>query len=284
MDMTKPSVFWEAWRTGAQVCIEMVKRTAWATTRWLWVLRSYWGGPVSSCCAHRLTVIVPAYNPARMRNLPALVRSLVKCDFVERIIVTNNNPEVRISGQLYIRDRRLVLINQPVRRGPGYSWVLALGEASEYFMSIDDDVLIFPQQVKLLFERLMERPDVPHGLAGQHGAKYLQCRETEVDTLYLIYAATRAHAQRYVEIVTRIGERGILPVEVVELWGDDIILSHTGAGKPLIHDAGFLLQADSCYHRGIAIHKQTDFQTRRKQIEIALAEVAQSPAGISREA
>jgi hypothetical protein len=205
-----------------------------------------------------------------MRNIPALVRSILKCGFVERILVSNNNPSVRIGEQLTIRDRRLVLLDQSVRRGPGYNWVLALREEAEYFMSIDDDVLVFPRQVALLFERLVERPEVPHGFAGQRGSRYLQCRETEVDTLYLIYAATRVHAQRYVEIVTRIVESGVLPVEDLELWGDDMILSSTGSGRPLIHDAGFLLQADSCYDPRIAIHKQADFQAHREQIESAL--------------
>jgi hypothetical protein len=258
------------WHRTTQFCIETVKRAAWRGTRWFWLLHSHWGGTVRSKCARKLTVIISTYSPARMRNIPALVRSLLKCGFVERIIVSNNNPAVRIGERLSIRDPRLVLLDQSVRRGPGYSWVLALREQAEYFMSIDDDMLVFPRQVALLFERLVERPDVPHGFAGQRGSQYVQCRESEVDTLYLIYAATKVHAQRYVEIITSIGESGILPVEVAELWGDDIILSRTGSGKPLIHDAGFLLQADTCYDPRIAIHKQAEFQVHRKLIESAL--------------
>lgn len=284
MNTTKRSAVCSAWGASVQACIETAKRAAWAVTRWSWVLQSYCGGPVSSGHARKLTVIIPTYSPARVRNLPGLVRSLLRCEFVERVVVSNNNPEMRLGGRLKIQDPRLLLVEQPVRRGPGYSWVLALREASDYFMSVDDDFLIYPRQVKLLFDRLLERPEVPHGLAGLRGAKYVQCRETEVDTLYLVYAVTRAHVERYVEISQRVAESGLVPFETVELWGDDIVLSNTGATKPLIHAAGFLLQADSCFHRRVAIHKQPEFHGHRRRIVMALEQLTQRPETTSRDA
>jgi hypothetical protein len=110
-------------------------------------------------------------------------------------------------------------------------------------------------------------------VAGQHGARCIQCREAEVDELYLVYAVTRAHVERYVELVTKIQESGLVPIEVVELWGDDIVLSSTGAGRPRIHNTGFLLQSPTCYDPRVAIHKQPGFHSRREEIKRALEAV-----------
>ena len=217
--------------------------------------------------------MIPTYNPARMRNLEPLIRSILNCTFVDKLIVSNNNPEVRICERVRVRDPRLTLLDQPTRRGPGYSWVLADGEQGEYFLSIDDDVLLYPEQVARLFEHLVKRPGVPHGLAGVCGSKYVSCQEQEVDNLYVVYAVTRAQVRRYLEYARRIVQAGLASQDDVELWSDDILLSRTGSSRPVIHDTGFLLQALTCYHPQIALHKQQEFEARRQRVADALETV-----------
>jgi hypothetical protein len=194
----------------------------------------------------------------------------LKCAFVEKIIVSNHNPAVSIHDFVRVQDRRLALLDQTVRRGPGYSWVLAAREDAEYFMRIDDDVLLFPRQAALLFRWLVEQPSVPHGLSGRIGSRYVQCRETDADGLFSLYAATRAHVNRYLDYAHRMVRAGLLTVEDVEFWGEDIVLSRTGSGKPRIHDVGFLLQGLTCWHSRVALHRQPGFRERRLQVENAL--------------
>jgi hypothetical protein len=205
-----------------------------------------------------------------MRDITPLVRSLLKCTFVEKIIVSNHNPAVSIRDFVRVQDRRLTLLDQSVRHGPGYCWVLAAREDAEYFMRIDDDVLLFPRQVALLFRWLVEQPSAPHGLSGRIGSRYVQCRETEVDGLFSLYAATRAHVDRYLDHTDRMVRAGLLTVEDVELWSEDIVLSSTGSGKPRIHDVGFLLQGLTCWHSRVALHRQPGFREHRLQVENAL--------------
>ena len=80
-----------------------------------------------------------------------MVRHLLTCGFVEKIIVSLNNPLTDLSSRLKMRDSRLVVVRQPHRRGSGVGWYLACAETAEYFMLMDDDVLLYPGQVASLF-------------------------------------------------------------------------------------------------------------------------------------
>ncbi len=257
--------------------IYAIKYVLWSVLYWPWVLQSLGGRRVTVDNGRRLTVLIPAYSPARMRDITPLVRSLLKCTFVEKIIVSNHNPAVSIRDFVRVQDRRLTLLDQTVRRGPGYCWMLAAREDAEYFMRIDDDVLLFPRQAALLFRRLVEQPSVPHGLSGRIGSRYVQCRETDVDGLFSLYAATHTHVDRYLDYADRMVTAGLLTVDDVELWGEDIVLSRTGSGKPRLHDAGFLLQGLTCWHSRVALHKQPGFPQRRLQVENALEATLSEP-------
>jgi hypothetical protein len=253
-----------------QMATEALKSALWAALYWPWVLRSRRAAHISIETPHRLTVLVPTYSPARMRDLDPLIRSILRCAFVEKIIVSNNNPEARIRDYVKVRNQRLALLDQSVRRGPGFTWILASQEDADYFLSLDDDVLLYPEQLALLFRNLRDRPAVPHGLAGTYRSKYVQGREQEVDNLYLLYAATRDHVNRYLENARDIVETGLASDEDIEYWSNDIVLSASGASRPLIHDAGFLLQGRTCYDPAVAIHKQGQFASRRHRVEQAL--------------
>jgi hypothetical protein len=253
-----------------QKAIEAVKSASWAALYWPWVLRSRRTAEVSIETPHRLTVLIPTYSPARMRDLDPLIRSVLRCKFVEKIIVSNNNPEVQVRNYVQVRNPRLVLLDQSVRRGPGFLWTLASEQNAEYFLSIDDDLLLYPGQLAVIFRHLLDHPVVPHGLAGLFRSKYVQRREQEVDNLYLLYAATRDHVNRYLENARDIVNAGLASNEDIELWASDLVLSASGSSRPLIHDAGFLLQGRTCYDPAVALHKQGLFETRRQHVQQAL--------------
>ena len=165
---------------------------------WKWLLDGYICNNQSINGNYKVVVILASYHIERMKNIEPLVRSLSKCDFVSGIIVSNHNPDISVEDWVKIKDERLRLINQPTRHGPGYCWMLADKEDSDFFILIDDDFLASPRQLKILFQHLVEQPDVPHGVTGFFKSKYYQNREMEVVTLNQIYAITRAHLDKYI--------------------------------------------------------------------------------------
>ena len=205
---------------------------------WRWLLNSYICSNQSINGNNKVIVILASYHIERMKNIQPLVRSISKCDFVDKIIVSNHNPDVFIEDWVKIKDERLQLINQPTRRGPGYCWTLADKEDSEFFILIDDDFLIFPRQLKILFQHLVEQPDVPHGVTGFLKARYYQSREMEVVTLNQIYAITRAHLEKYIELAETIRAIDPSAYDSIEPYAHEIIISKTGKNKPKIHNIG----------------------------------------------
>jgi choline kinase len=87
-----------------------------------------------------------------MKHINPQVRNILKCDFVEKLVISNHNPEMSIENKVETRDKRLVFINQETKRGCGYRWVIANGFNPEYLIVVDDDILLFPSQLQKLFE------------------------------------------------------------------------------------------------------------------------------------
>lgn len=247
-----------------------LKSIAWKAAYPAWLLRESLAREVRAGTADRLTVLIPTYSKARMRSLESELRPILKCRFVDRLIVSNHNPTARLRDFLKLKDPRLTFLDQPRRHGPGFVYQIAASLPGSYFISIDDDVLLHPTQLAKVFECLLAQPGVPHGIAGSRGGVYVQNREAEVDELYLLYAVTREHVHRYSELTRRLLATGEVHEEDVELWSDDIVLSACGKGKPRIHKVGFFLQNETCFSEGVAIHKAVDFEARRRKVSATL--------------
>jgi hypothetical protein len=216
-----------------------------------------WEGP------ERLTVILLSF--ARPENMEPLVRGLLCADFVRKVVLSNNNPAYRMADWLRVRDERLVVLEQPRRTPPGVRFTLAAAEPGEYFITIDDDVFLRPEQLKTLFARLLASPAVPHGVQGQDCLERPPARPPrgthwqagwlsgvlgqtrEVDVLNRVYAFTRAHLETYLALASRLG------LEAAEISnGEDILLSASGAGRPWIHAVGTVADCLSSNMKGIA--------------------------------
>jgi glycosyltransferase involved in cell wall biosynthesis len=240
---------------------------------WVWIANGRFGRNISINTPDKLTVIIPSYNIERVGNITPQVRSILKCDFVEKIIVSNHNPQILLEDWVNIDDGRLKLINQPTRRGCGYGWIVGSNTNSEFIIVIDDDLLIFPEQLTILFKQLVKQPEIPHGLAGSFHSRYFKNREMEVDNLYQIYAVTQTHIRKYLELVDKITRQGYASHESIEFWGDDIIISQTGKNKPKIHDAGYILWSPTAFQLGVATYLEEDFKPRRAEVRNALERV-----------
>jgi hypothetical protein len=253
--------------------VAQAKLAAKTILRWLWIVNSQWGPAVSLPGEGKVTVILLAYHAERMPNIQPLIRSALKCALVEQVLVSNNNPRLRIRDWVRLENPRVRLIDQPVDRSGGYRWTLAQSVPSEYLLAIDDDVLLFPWQMARLIKQLIARPEVLHGLAGQRPAGYVQNRETEVDNIFQVYAVTRQHVKIYHECLQAIRVLNPAAADSVEFLGEDLVISRAGTDRPVIHSIGFILRSSTAGQSGVALSTRSDFQIRREAIAACLKQL-----------
>jgi hypothetical protein len=244
----------------------MLKRVAKKIAYYLWVIFGYVGWNLRVQGSETLTVLITYYSPARLRHLNHQIRNLLKCQFVEKIVVSCHNPTIKIKEHVKVQDQRLVLMNQSVPRGCGYRWSVARAFPAEYFVVVDDDIVLFPWQLRVLFERLLEEPKIPHGLSGmihrEDGELEFHQRENiPVHYLTEIYAVTKEHVEHYFEMVSLIEKQEEDLPEAIERLGDFIVISQTGVQNPKIHKAGRIFRDETYNAQGVAMHKEEHFAT-----------------------
>jgi hypothetical protein len=205
-------------------------------------------------------VVLLSHN--RPQNLDLLVKGALQNRFVSKVIVSNSNPGFRIADWITGGDSRLTLVDETQKTLPGHRFVLADREGGERFLSIDDDILLTPEQWARFFKKLLLEPGVPHGLSGHlylpgtvftNGSPFHHRENTneEVDVLIGAYAFTRAHLDR----VFRLAEALQLGCLSDIGNGEDILLSFTGISRPRIHDLGHPLLCASTSLPGVALWK-----------------------------
>ncbi len=241
--------------------------------RW-WQLRNACGWRERWSGTETLNVVLLSYR--RMENLRYIVDSLLLCDFVERIVLSNNNPAVRMEQFVSSRDSRLQIINQPRRCYPSIRYQLAMQLSGQYFLAIDDDLFLTPRQIRKLFQRLLEHPSVPHGAAAEdievrdgkivsRNVSWGKTRETDV--ILWAYAFTRQHLHRYFTLLNRLG----MSEDEVKT-SEDVIISFTGDGRPYCEDLGTLFCCDSATDAAIATWMQEGFLQERGRLYLSCRE------------
>lgn len=214
----------------------------------------------------KVTVVIMSYK--RMNNISTIVQCALLCDFVDKVIVSNNNPEVDLESYLTIRDPRVELIQQSQRRGPSYRYDVARAYASEYYLCIDDDMFPTAWQLRKLFTCLLNSPSSTHGSGGQNNVngKFLPVvaaghSGVAVDVIVHIYAFTSAHLQRYFELLAKIG----MDNEEVR-HSEDVIISFAGTEKCQLQPLGVIHHCSTALDDDIATSKQRDFPEFRKRL------------------
>jgi hypothetical protein len=242
----------------------MLKKIAKKVVYDLWVAYGYVGWPLRVQPLKKLTVLIACYHPARLRHLNHQIRNLLKCEFVEKVVISSHNPTVKIEEYVTVTDRRLILLSQSVHRAGGYRWVVAKEFSFEYLIVIDDDIVMFPSQLKVLFENLLKDPNVPHGLSGmihmENGdLQFHQREDIHVHYLTEIYAVTRKHVEQYFEMVRIFVEQSSDLADAIERLADFVVISQTGHQHPRIHRAGRIFRDETYNAKGVAIHKDEQF-------------------------
>jgi hypothetical protein len=254
----------------------------------MWQLHARLAGPVLANRPETATVILLSYK--RIRNIQPIVRSLLKAAFVEKIIVSNHHPEIRLKDWIRIVDDRLHLIDQPAWKPAGFRFVLARQEAAEYFLTIDDDVFFYPTQLKRFFYSLLENPDVPVGIQGQwyveqnlrgvyrealHNHGWLSGHiglDGPVHVINRAYAFTRSHLAELFRLTS------LLDTDVASMpVASDIVLSFAGAAMPRCVNAGRIFSCPSSDRPGVAVWKEKDFHRERADIYCSLRKLKALP-------
>lgn len=242
----------------------------------LWTLGSHAGRPVSCGASAQATVLIACYSQERARNLGPQVRHLLKCTFVERIVLSNHNPDLRLPADLP-DDPRVVVVAQPVSRGCGFRWFVAQSFNPDYLIVIDDDILLYPRQIAALFDHLVTEPDVPHGMTGMSEVAdtefvFVERDEMEVDFLCEVYAVTGEHLRRYRALRMRLEEVEHMG-DLIDRAGDFAVVSQTGNGPPRIHDVGRIQRCETFDRVGVAVHKDEAFAETVHEVSQALKRV-----------
>ena len=245
---------------------------------YLWVLNGFIGLRSHTRASQKATILITYFNLARMKHINYQLRNIFKCDFVGQIIISNHNPEIDINSLITIKDSRIQVVNQEVRRGCGHRWLVANTFSPDYLIVVDDDILLFPWQLKQLFEALLADPEIPHGFAGmlQHADGFLEYRQEEeqaLDYLCEIYALTGTHLQQFMEMRAEIIKDEALS-RMVESAADFMVVSRSGSREPRIHDAGRLFRCPTYNETGVAVHKSQDFDSSMLEVARVLDRIA----------
>lgn len=230
-------------------------------------LRDYPGIPAYS---GPFTAILLSYQ--RPQNINLLTRVLLNMPAVGTVIVSNNNPDVDIRRWLYVQSDRLRVINQPQHESTTMRQRIAREYAGpgKYFLMIDDDIFLRPEQLESLCKFFEERPAVPHGIWGKawqdgHFSKFVANREAEVDILNRVYAYSSDHLAEFFRLTDALG----MPEGTADWrqnWWDDIVLSFGGPDRPLIHSVGPFVDCPSQGSRNIAVWRSENFNQNRETI------------------
>ena len=230
------------------------------------------GARVQLAGGEKATVIILSYK--RMENIRRILTSVLLCGFVDRVIVSNNNPDVDLSRYIPHQDPRIDLIQHKVHKGPSYRYDLARECDGEYFICIDDDVFPNPWQLRRMFMSLLQMPSRPFGCTGQvydeHLRKWKMVKSRslfpgnltgQVDVILHIYVFTRKHLERYFEILGTIGVRN----EDIHS-SEDVIISFTGIRPPVFVDVGYMPQCSTQDDPAVATWQREDFLEYRGEL------------------
>lgn len=220
-----------------------------------------------------LAVIIQ--NFARPGNIDLIVRTALRCGFVERVILSNNNPDIDVPHRKLPSDPRLKLIRQERRMHCGTRYDIASELPYGYFMSVDDDIFLQPEQITALYSELIRNPTCPHGLFGQtwrevadHGEKHWTLKgvplnhDGPVDVLNCIVAFTAKHVETYHSVLERIGRSGSDSIGPA----DDIVISASGTSRPQCHNFGRVLTCASTNDPEIAAFLQAGVAKYREKV------------------
>jgi hypothetical protein len=244
-------------------------------------LRCRFGPAIGTKTPARCTAVIASY--LRPENIQAIVNALVKCSFINKIVISNQNPNITMENYVDTEDDRVLILNSLKREYPGYRFKVASTFPGEHFMILDDDIFMFPEQIRKFFSHLVSDPSVPHGF---HGTRYVRIagkagrfryehvagRDAVVDVLHQGYAVSGDHIKRMLEIGCLLAEQDLFKSEDRRNFVDDILISFSSNSRARVHNLAPILTCPTSLEPDIAVSGQIDFDRNRDMVFAFLSE------------
>lgn len=217
--------------------------------------------PPTSSSGSFAAIILVHKRPA---NLALQVRAALHAPSIGEVIVSCNNPEVRLDDWIGLTSPRLRLLEE-AGRNQTRRYRIALDSGAERFVLPDDDVLMSSEALDAFCLSLPANPAYPLGIAGQRcsddGAweSAVVGAHEEVDVLNRAYVCTREHAAGVFRNAELLGWN---EQELYSNPADDLLLSYTGTALPRLVDVDFV-NCISHAHRAISTYRQENFNKLR---------------------
>lgn len=214
----------------------------------------------------------------RPQNMDRLITTLRLVDEVDKIILSNNNPDVRIEE--WLSDMQNVeVINQPQHTHCYKRFEIALNQPFDRFICPDDDIFLSADQYRTLLQRASKDLEKVHGLRGQvqtffKGKPVLRSGvsgvDTELDVLNCLYVFSKAHVEQFFGLAEQIGiTQGSQMVNI-----DDLLISFSGTGRSRCHNVGALEFCSTQDDNDIATWRQPGFYDERMKTYLKLVSLA----------
>jgi hypothetical protein len=213
----------------------------------------------------------------RAGNIAEIVLNSLQSQLVDRIFIACHNPAISLPHDPIFFHQKVEIIRAETPLRPGPRWGLANHLHLEKTIVIDDDTVLNGSQLDSLFQALDRDPKRLHGVIGSRfnpGSYYdaetnrslntYHIQETgKVDVLHQVYAVTDHHVKMFLKIEKDLKSYNLADIASV---GDDIIISHCGSQKPMIHDLGPLRDLPDAWNPDIAIYCEPNFDRKRGEI------------------
>ena len=202
----------------------------------------------------------------RPANIDLQIRAALHAPSIGEVVVSCNNPEVRVEDWTGVTSPRLRVLHES-GRNQTRRYAVALESGGDRFVLPDDDVLFLPAALDEFCRALPDDADCPLGLAGQrYGASgawesAIYGSGEEVDVLNRAYVCTRAHAEgvfRNAELL------GWSEQDTFSNPADDVLVSFAGTRCPTLVEVAHV-NCISHADREISTYRQADFHPARAE-------------------
>jgi hypothetical protein len=147
---------------------------------------------------------------------------------------------------------------------------------ADFYLIIDDDLLVTPSQIDSLCRNLYRDPQTVHGLFGSryslseelYPSVYVKEADDNVDILNRIYAFSRETLERAFLIsdwLVNMYPHKYLGNSSSSLQDDDIVLSFSGLSRPRVHRLGKVATDVSGFSND-ALSRNSEFIARRVEL------------------
>lgn len=236
-----------------------------AASRWEQDLEQF---PVLPSTNGDVTAYVANFH--RPQNIALIVRSLLACPSINRIIVSNNNPASHLARWFHPSSDHVTILQHDTAQSCSMRHVHLNAFPSPFYLIIDDDLFLLPNQIEGVLKELRADPSRPHGLFGQQrdGEGFrmgMQRLNQDIDVISRMYAFTAAHHENFFRVAAEAGMPEGHPDWSLSSF-DDVILSFTGTKKPRMHDVGPLVDCPSQGAKSVATWRTNGFFERRDSV------------------